>query len=443
MSSLRSILGGSGRVRKPKPKPKPRTTPTASPSRSSSSPRKHTTGSGSTRAGRRGKTHLDDEVDDDYLGDERLDDLGVVVALATDLNLRDTVQAMRYLRAHMFSPAPGAAAGGGAVIPGMNAARTAEVLNFRRRLPPVATVAHVQTLLSSPSAVEREVAELARAGVVRRIEVPRRGEVGETLILSADLERLLNEELVGEELGLPAQQRRQQQQPPPLSLSDGTRARFKAFLRENPVAQTVPRAALPADDIDQLFRAGFLTAEHTGTSALSGTMNLYARPEAKATLVSIHRVSQQAAGSLEAVGGAGALVRAGGSSGAVGSGTVRLPASVTELRLAVPGNGIFLKLTAAALEHLISLTGRSRYREVPESVLRERWNGGVVAEGGNEARHAAKRARGEFTGLLPGQTRKWKQFHGLSFDWVLREAVGSGLVEVFETGSVGRAVRVV
>jgi hypothetical protein len=423
--SLRSILGGSGRVRKK----------TGS---GSSSPRKRSTQSRSSGSGSRaGKNRDQDDADDDYLGDERLDDMELVVALATDLHLRDTAQAMRYLRAHMFAPVP---LQGGA---GLSSTRIANELHFRRRLPPVATVAHVQTLLASPSAVEREVAELARAGVLRRIEVPRRGEVGETLILSADLEGLLegkyyygNDEISTGKTAAPEASSRQQ-----LPLSAGVRARFTAFLREHPVAQTVPRSALPAADVDELFRAGFLTAEHAATSALSGTMNLYARPEAKTTLVSIEHVSRQAAGSMGAVGGVGALVHAGGSSGAVGGGAVALPASVTELRLAIPGNGVFLKLVAAALEHLLSLLGKSRFREAPESVLRDRWNGGVADSKENEARDAARRARGEFTGLLPGQTRKWKQFHGLTFEWVLREAVGSGLVEVFETGSVGRGVR--
>jgi hypothetical protein len=45
--------------------------------------------------------------------------------------------------------------------------------------------------------------------------------------------------------------------------------------------------------------------------------------------------------------------------------------------------------------------------------------------------------------VLPGRTRKWKDFHGLKFEWVLAECLGAGLVEVFETGSVGLGVRAV
>lgn len=127
-----------------------------------------------------------------------------------------------------------------------------------------------------------------------------------------------------------------------------------------------------------------------------------------------------------------------GGSGAGSLGMSWLDTGATELKLAVPGNGTFLKLLSSALDHLVSLLGKSRFREAPETVLRDRWDGGVAKE---EARYAAKRSRGEFAGILPGQTRKWRQFYGLSFNWVLQEAVGSGLVEVFETRSVGRGIR--
>jgi hypothetical protein len=119
---------------------------------------------------------------------------------------------------------------------------------------------------------------------------------------------------------------------------------------------------------------------------------------------------------------------AGGRSGAASGG----------FYVAVPGCGVFLKLVSAALEHLADLLRKTQYREMPESDLREKWDGGVV--GDNEAA-LAKKIRGEFTGVMPGRTKKWKEFQGLAFNWVLQEAVGAGLVEVFETRSVGRGVR--
>jgi hypothetical protein len=411
--SLRSILGGSSRVKKPSKSSgakRSSSSPSPSPTQWTSSlpRRKPVSRSGS---GLKNRSHGDGE-DDGYL-DEKLDDIGLVRALVTDLNLRDTAQAIQYIRAHMFSTVPDRGSG-------MSSTRISEVLNYRKQLPPIVTVSHIQTLLLSPSAVERETAELARSGFIRKIVVARRGDIGETLILSADLERMIDESE---------------------GPSDTTKESFKKFLREHPAVQVVSTTALPRAAADELFRAGFLTAHHLGTvthSSLSDTMNVYSRPEDKTTLVSIENVSRQPAGSLGTTGGAGAVHMAGGSGG--GSQSSSIPASTTELRLAIPGNGAFLKLVSGALDHLVSLLGKSRFREAPEQVLRDRWDGGIAKD---EARYAAKKTRREFAGILPGQTRKWRQFYGLEFSWVLAEAVGSGLIEVFETGSVGRGVRVV
>jgi hypothetical protein len=97
-----------------------------------------------------------------------------------------------------------------------------------------------------------------------------------------------------------------------------------------------------------------------------------------------------------------------------------------------------LKLVANARAHLLSLLGKSKFKEAPESLLRQRWDGGIAAD---DAQSTARRNRGEFAGVLPGRTKKWKQFYGISFEWILGECVGAGLVEVFDTGSIGRGVR--
>ena len=97
------------------------------------------------------------------------------------------------------------------------------------------------------------------------------------------------------------------------------------------------------------------------------------------------------------------------------------------------------QLLSAARSYLVSLAIKSKFREIPVYLLRERWDGGVS---GDDPAAKAKKYRGEFTGILPSRTRKWKEFYGLSFDWTLAECLGAGLVEVFETGSVGQAVRI-
>ncbi|CAJ2501602.1 Uu.00g044550.m01.CDS01 [Anthostomella pinea] len=411
--SLRSILGGSSRVRKSSKGSGVKRT-SSSPSTASwasSLPRRKpgTHGSGS---GKKPSATAND--DDDDLFDDKLDDYGLVTALATDLNLRDTSQAIHYIRNHMFSAMPEQAAG-------MNSTRIAEVLNYRKRLPPIVTVSHIQTLLASPSAVEREIAELARSGFLRKIVVARRGDIGETVMLASDYEQMVRD--AG-------------------GLDESSKASLITFLKENTAAQTVRRTALRPFEIDQLIKAGFLTAHHTGVihhGSMSHTMNLYSRPEDRGTLTSLEMVSRQPTGSLGTVGGEGALHMAGGSGGGSGR-TPWVDTGATELKLAVPGNGTFLKLLSSGLEHLVSLVNKAKFREAPEALLKDYWDGGIAKE---EARYAAKRSRGEFAGVLPGQTRKWRQFYGLSFDWVLQEAVGSGLVEVFETRSVGRGIRAV
>ncbi|KAI0446744.1 serine-threonine protein kinase 19-domain-containing protein [Xylaria telfairii] len=417
--SLRSILGGSGRVKKKtqstlssRPTTKQSSSSSSvspSPSWASSLPRRK------PGVGAKATTKNKAVNDDDLFGDDKLDDFGLVTALATDLGLRDTPQTIQYIRRRMFAPVPETAAG-------MTSTRISETLNYRRNLPPIVSIAHVQALLSSPSAVEREVAELARRGFLRRIVVPRRGVVGEFVVLASDYETSLKTTT---------------------ALSDTARENLLNFLASNPDSQVLGRDALRPSEIQELVHAGFLTAHHTGGvvshGAISGTMRSYARPEDKITLTSLETVSRQAAGSVGTVGGEGALHNAGGSGGGSLSVMALTSSPSTEYRLAVPGAGSFLKLVSTALDHLMSLLGKSKFREGPESVLKELWDGGIVKVDGTSAR----RARGEFAGVLPGQTRKWRQFYGLTFDWVLQEAVGAGLVEVFETHSVGRGVRAI
>lgn len=127
--------------------------------------------------------------DEEDFFEDRLDDRGLVHSLATDPSLRDVPQNIRYIRSYMFDPLPERG--------GMNSTRIAEVLNFRRSLPPMVTVSHVHALIRSPTEVEREVAELTKAGVLRKTIVPGRGaggsSVSDGLVLLSDLESLLRE----------------------------------------------------------------------------------------------------------------------------------------------------------------------------------------------------------------------------------------------------------
>jgi len=86
----------------------------------------------------------------------------------------------------------------------------------------------------------------------------------------------------------------------------------------------------------------------------------------------------------------------------------------------------------------MDILGKSKYREAPLYLLRERWDGAVDSD---SRVSSAKRVRGEYSSTLPARTKKWKDLYGLDFDWILEECFGAGLVELFETHSVGLGVR--
>ena len=106
--------------------------------------------------------------------------------------------------------------------------------------------------------------------------------------------------------------------------------------------------------------------------------------------------------------------------------------------LSLPNTGPYLRLLSAGRSHLLALLRKSTYHEMPLDLLRDRWDGAVETD---KSFSLAKRARGEFAGVLPGRTKKWKELYGMNFRWALEEALGAGLIELFDTGSVGPGVR--
>ena len=215
--------------------------------------------------------------------------------------------------------------------------------------------------------------------------------------------------------------------------------KFVPCFKANPLATTIPRGELTALEMTSLMRAGFLTSSQQpsqSTNVFSGSDMLSSR-----TMSSIASISKSASGSMAAIGGEGAIHEAGGSGKGIGiqrSSSQALTPSRPDLQLALPNTGPYLQLLTGARSHLMALICKSRFKETPLYLLKERWDGGISAD---DPAAKAKRYRGEFTGVLPARTRKWKQFYGLSFDWVLAECLGAGLIELFETGSVGRGVR--
>ena len=413
--SLSAILG-TRRVKKPASPRKPTTSSSASRSVTASpASSQHRTGASSSsvttplstrqRPQPRKETHnanntgnnggqnaedVDDGDDDDYdeesalyFGD-KLQDQGLIRELVTDRHLADVPQAIMYILSRMWTPIP-------AHQSGMNFLRRTELLNYRQHsVPPVVSLSHLQAVLRSPSAVEREVAELCAEKILARVVIRRRSE---GVVLVRDLETWAGR----------------------CGLGEGTRRKLMAWIRGE--------ADLAADEADELVRTGWLVShlasglERDGRRGDVGTGG-----GLLGTRMRLEDVARAPTGSLDAVASSAVGMVTGTGTPTPSSSAAALSSRGETLSLAVPGNGTLVKLTTSALDHLRFLLGRSTWREMPETRLRELWDG---------------------DGVSPGRRRKWKDYYGLSFEFVLEEAVGRGGVEIFDTGSVGRGVRLV
>ncbi|KAK3053228.1 hypothetical protein LTR09_005854 [Extremus antarcticus] len=308
---------------------------------------------------------------------------------------------------------------------GMGSERIGEVLRFRQNLPRIVSVAHIHALSASSTETERELARLIARGAVRKVIVPGRGKggaaVGEGVVLAEDWKTNVRESR---------------------NLDEELKDKCLALMDAHPNSSVAPTTSLSNDEVRSLVQAGYLIS----TSALSSNINdSFARPG----LSSLSTLSQSgfksATGTLAAVGGTDAIHSSGGGGSTLATSASR-PAPGTKFQhnmqtmtFSLPSTGAYLKLLTSARLHLLALLKQlsPRHKEATIEMLREKWDGNIL----NDATSRAKRARGEWGGVMPGKTRKWREFWGLEFRWVLEECVGGGLVEVFETGSVGLAVR--
>jgi hypothetical protein len=123
----------------------------------------------------------------DFDQDDPLPDIGGSHFISQSAPVQNVRQAIQYIRDGMFEELPARI--------GMNSTRIAELLNLRRSLPPLASVAHVHTLLEAPTQVEREIVELVQTGQIRRLIIPGRGNdaagLGDCLVLAEDWENLV------------------------------------------------------------------------------------------------------------------------------------------------------------------------------------------------------------------------------------------------------------
>ncbi|EFR01838.1 hypothetical protein MGYG_04837 [Nannizzia gypsea CBS 118893] len=314
----------------------------------------------------------------DVLFDEALPDLGPSRAVTESIAVTSVTQAIQHVQSTMFSAIPERRSG-------MNSARIAQIMAFRKSLPPIVSVAHVHVLLDKPTEVEREIVQLIDSAVVRRLLVTGRGDgtygLGDCLVLLDDWEKLVRDST---------------------SLDDVLKDRFIEALRKDTKSPAVPAGFFSPEETAALVRSGFLVT--ASSHSKSGYINVGHSTTSAST---DHGVN---------------LPRERGST----------------MVLSLPNMGPYLRLLGSARTQILDTLRKSRYSEAPLYLIRDRWDGSIEL---NSRASIAKHIRGEFAGVLPGRTNKWKQLYGLNFQWALEEALGAGLIEIFNTGSVGPGVR--
>lgn len=360
---------------------------------------------------RRGSTLTEKELEHN-----RLEDIGIIPRLATT-SKQDVVSMIQHILDHAFEPIPERAAG-------LNSKQIAETLQFRARLPPVVSIAHLHALSASPTETERELARLVAAGKVRKVTIPGRGKggtaIGEGVVLVEHWKaRILQEDV---------------------TLDDELKQKYISLMLSNSTAQTVSVTKLAKSEIRNLVEAGFLT-NPSALSSVSGTS--FTSPSLGSSIATAGHTA--VTGTYAAVGGYGAIHDSGGGGSTLATQHDRIhndtSRKVDTMTFSLPGTGPYLKLLTETRQHLLFLLKQlsPRFREATKDLLEEKWNGNVLGD----ALSRAKRMRGEWSGVLPGQTRRWRTFYGLEFEWVLAECLGSGLIELFDTGSVGIGVRAI
>ena len=178
------------------------------------------------------------------------------------------------------------------------------------------------------------------------------------------------------------------------------------------------------------MRAGFLVLETSGgpaapPSSSAGTL----RPGALGSALSLQSIAAATASQPPSIHGYTS------DADADTNAAPTAPSSAPLLQPTLPRVGPFLALLAAARAHLLALLSKSKRGEAPAYLLRERWDGGL------QTKNPYGRSKDPFAAVVPGKTRKWKELYGVGFDWALAECVGAGLVECFDTGTVGLGVR--
>jgi hypothetical protein len=364
--------------------------------------------------------------------EQPLNDTGIVVnSLPPAKTPQDVLSLITHIQNTTWTHLPERASG-------LNSTQTAHLLNFRKNMPPITSLAHIYALSTSATLTDRQIAALLSTRLIKKIRIAGRGKGAEGLVVLEDWINLVQSHA---------------------SLAQPLKEKYAKMLEENVDSYSIPTKSFTPEEAAQLIATGFMTCTSALTSAHQRETQLYARAGTTASPGSsslANAWSTGATGTLAATGGALAIHANGGGGRGLGLSSSSSPAfshkpknpeaahDDDHLTFSLPNTGAYLCLLEQATLHLLGLLKKSspKYKQSTKDLLRERWDGAALIDQNSNEQSKAKRARGEWTRVLPGKTKKWKQFHGMQFQYIFEECLGSGAVECFKTGSVGLGVRV-
>ncbi|EWC46178.1 hypothetical protein DRE_04556 [Drechslerella stenobrocha 248] len=292
-----------------------------------------------------------------------------------------------------------------------------ETLTLRRAIPPVVPIAHLHALLpSSPTATERAIAALVAGG--RRVSILQPGA-------RARFEGVIRtEDFVASVTRCSA-------------LSKNVKEAFLGVLAAHPATATIAAETLPRDAVMELLAAGFLTISNvaqlhdpSGSSFGDGaSVDIAALTPTVGALI----IPQQDHTHLSSLS----------SLASVSSASSRTPPQLStagasvEYTVTPPNLGLLTHLQVASRARMLEILRRCPQREATLAFLREKWDGGV-----SKQKQARVGRRDPAARKWEGRTRKWREYKGLTADWVIDGMVGGGVLETFHAVGVGMGVKI-
>ncbi|KAF3915987.1 hypothetical protein AA313_de0208860 [Arthrobotrys entomopaga] len=352
----------------------------------------------------------------------------------SDATLPTTVlEAITYILTHQFTPLP-------ETLTGLGLSRDiiADILNFRRSLPPVVPIPHLHSLLPSPTGTERAIAALITDGTLRKVQI----RTGNATYLEGVIQTDEFLKSIAQSSGI----------------DSDTKDALLSLLAADPTLATITsdmtsKNSLPKDTIMSLLSAGFLvinqssyssSSDSTSGGVVGATVDIttLTRTTAMKTLTTLPEKDHSHISTLASLASVSSSSRNGNigsynnnSSSSSNRNSVNLmrKGDAIEYTITPPHLGLLTHLYTSSKSHMLDILRHLPHREATVGYLREKWDGGV-SKNKNKTRKRGAEVKFE------GRTRKWKEFRGLTVDWVIGGLMGSGVTEGFDT-AVGKGVR--